>query len=116
MTVPNKKISETLLEFAAPLIDSLGENPNKADLESVLRLASGIWNACVMDQWYGTTDHVEAMRDQVRHDPGYSALVEDLIERKQKVYGDDSRGITNEHVLEKNGELVVRAEARGNAS
>jgi hypothetical protein len=42
--------------------------------------------------------------------------MEYLIERKQKQYGDDFRAIMNEQVVEKNGELVVRAEARGNPS
>jgi hypothetical protein len=113
---PNRKISETLLEFAEPLIDLHGDAPNKSELESVLGLACVIWNACVLDAWHGTTDNVDAMRKLLKENPDIVALMEYLIERKQKQYGDDFRAIMNEQVVEKNGELVVRAEARGNPS
>lgn len=35
-----------------------------------------------------------------------------MIERKQQLFGDDPRGITNECVIVKNGQLTVRAEAQ----
>jgi hypothetical protein len=114
--VPKRKISETLLEFAEPLIEELGDDPNKSELESVLGLACGIWNACVVDDWHGTTQNVDTMRAKAKEIPNEGVLIEVLIERKQKHYGEDSRAITNEQVAEKNGEFVVSAEARGNPS
>jgi hypothetical protein len=39
-------------------------------------------------------------------------LIEALIMRKQRYFGENPRSITNECVVVKNGECVVRAEAR----
>lgn len=112
--IPNKKISLTLIEYAEPLIDDLQDGYSKSDLESILKFAAGIWNACVLDQWRGATEHVDAIRRQIAKaaHPMPIALVEALIARKQQLFGNDPRGITNECVTVKNGEFVVRAEAR----
>lgn len=98
------------------MIDELGDDANKSELESVLGLACGIWNACVVDEWHGTTQNVDAMRAKARENPNEGVLIEVLIKRKKKHYGEGSRAITNEQVAEKNGEFVVRAEARGSPS
>jgi len=112
--IPSKKISLTLIEYAGPLIDDLGDGYSQSDLERVLKFAAGIWNACVLDKWRGTTEHVDAIRRQISKaaHPTPIAIVEALIARKQQLFGSDLRGITNECVIIKNREFVVRAEAR----
>lgn len=111
--IPTKKISLTLIEYAEPLLEELPEGYAKSDLEAVLKLATGVWNACVLDQWHKTTENVTAVRRQIAQaDPILAAIVDALIVRKQKLFGLDPRGITNECVVKKNGEFVVRAEAR----
>ena len=111
--IPTKKISHTLIEYADPLIEELPEGYSKSDLEQVLKLCAGIWNACVLDQWHKTTKHVDAVRHHiVQTDPMTIAIIEALIARKKALFGLDPRAITNECVVIKNGEFVVRAEAR----
>jgi hypothetical protein len=111
--IPTKKISLTLIEYAQPLIHNLPKGYSKKDLETVLELATGIWNACVLDQWRKSTENVDAVRHQIAQaHPISVAIVDALIERKMRVFGSDPRGITNESVVVKNGEFVVRAEAR----
>ena len=112
--VPNKKISLTLIEYAEPLINDLEDGYSKSDLERILKFTAGIWNACVLDKWRGTTEHVKAIRRQISKaaHPMPIAIVEALIVRKQQLFGNDPRAITNECVIVKNGEFVVRAEAR----
>jgi hypothetical protein len=112
--IPTQKISLTLIKYAEPLINELEAGYSKCDLEGVLQLATCIWNACVLDQWRGTTEHVEAVRRQIsKVDNSIPvAIVEALIVRKKQRFGNDPRGITNECVIVKNGEFVVRAEAR----
>lgn len=111
--IPTMKISQTLIEYAQPLIQDLPNGYSKNDLEQVLKLAAGIWNACVMDQWHKSTENVAAVRRQIaRGHPIPAAIVDALIERKKQMFGSDPRGITNETVVVKNGEFVVRAEAR----
>ena len=111
--IPTKKISLTLIEYAAPLIEDLGDGYSMSDLEAVLKLAVCIWNACVVDQWQKTTENVTAVRHKLAHaNPISAAIADALIARKKQLFGFDLRGITNECVIRKNGEFVVRAEAR----
>lgn len=111
--IPTKKISHTLIEYADPLIEELPDGYSRSELEQVLKLAVTIWNACVVDQWQKTTDNVSAVRRQIAQtDPMTIAIIEALIARKKALFGLDPRAITNECVVIKNGEFVVRAEAR----
>lgn len=111
--IPTKKISHTLIEYAQPFIQDLPDGYSKSDLEAVLNLAVGIWNACVLDQWHNSTENVAAVRRQISGEPSAPAtMVDALIERKQQMFANDPRGITNGTVVEKQGEFVVRAEAR----
>ena len=78
-----------------------------------MKLAACVWNACVVDQWHKTTENVTAVRRQLAQaHPISAAIVDALIARKKQLFGLDHRGITNECVIIKNGEFVVRAEAR----
>ena len=111
--IPTKKISLTLIAFADPLIEELPAEYSRSNLEQVLKLSAGIWNACVLDQWHTTTDNVSAVRRQIAQtDPMTIAIIEALIARKKNLFGLDHRAITNECVVIKNGEFVVCAEAR----
>ncbi len=112
--IPTKKISLTLLEYADPLINELEADYTQSDLEGVLQLATCIWNACVLDQWHNTTENVELLRGQVSiaENSIPTVVVEAMIQRKKQDFGGDPRAITNECVVVKNGEYVVRAEAR----
>ena len=112
--IPTKKISLTLLEYAEPLINELEDGYSQSDLESVLHLATCIWNSCVVDQWHSTTENVELLRRQISKAENSipTAIVEGMIQRKKQCFGADPRAITNECVVVKNGEFVVRAEAR----
>lgn len=111
--IPPKKISHTLIEYADPLIEELPEGYSKNELEAILKLCAGIWNACVLDQWHKTTKNVDAVRHHIAQtDPMTIAVIDGLIARKKQLFGFDPRAITNECVVIKNGEFVVRAEAR----
>lgn len=112
--IPTKKISLTLIEYAEPLMNELGDGYSQSDLERVLKLATTVWNACILDQWHSTTKHVQALRRQFSNaeDLMPAVIVETLIMRKQQHFGNDPRAITNECIIVKNGEFVVRAEAR----
>lgn len=111
--LPTKKISLALIEFAEPLINELPPGYSKKDLETILRLAVCVWNSCVLDQWHKTNEHVAAVRKQIAKGQGLEVVViEALITRKIQLFGDDNRAINNESVVVKNGEFVVRAQAR----
>ena len=44
---PERKISDTLLQFAKPLLDGLGPHATEAHMEQPLRVAWTVWNAVV---------------------------------------------------------------------
>ena len=122
-TIPTRKISETLLEFAEPLLQQLPNEYPKSELDAAIKLATCVWNACVLDQWHKTTEYTDALRQQAAG--GYEKEIRDrsqqqttigivlaLIDRKRRLYGSDPRGITNGVITTTNGGLSFRAEAR----
>ncbi len=49
LSFPDRKISETFLHFAEPLLDAHGPRATAAQMEQSLRLAYTIWNAVVYE-------------------------------------------------------------------
>src|SRR5258708_27208890 len=47
------KISETLLEFAQPIIETLPPNPTLQIRRLALEIAATVWNAIVIEAWGG---------------------------------------------------------------
>src|SRR5579862_3328068 len=95
------KMSAVLPEFAAPLLDSLGESAGATEWRSVLLLASTIWNMTLIadercaaagdedahDLQRETVDQLAVATGRSRLD--CEALVAALVERKRTLFGDD---------------------------
>jgi hypothetical protein len=109
---PDTKISEAFLDFAEPLLEKEGAPPTAQELEKVLELASTIWNAVVLDTAHGNTDWVTKARIQIAGHPPLEAIVEQMIVRKQSLFGDDLRLVGEFKLLGKEGEWRLRVEAR----
>ena len=112
-TIPSRKISETLMQFAEPLLKELPVDHSIEALESIIKVATCVWNACALDQWHKTTSYTDKLKNQFG--PNISndiVIINALIARKKHLYGDDPRAITNETVVVDNGEFRLRAEAR----
>ncbi len=112
LSLPNRKISETFLEFAEPLLENEGAPPTAQEAEKVLQLASTIWNAVVYDTVHGNTEWVTRLRNLIAGQPPLVALIEQMILRKRSSFGHDLRLIGEFKILEKDGEWRLRAEAR----
>ena len=108
---PQKKISQTLLEYLEPVLQGFGDDISREEIENLLKVGTTIWNACVVDAWHGSDTYVTKVRKQLANLP-HPELTEYLIKRKRAQFADDLRGITNPEVLESNGEVVIQAEAR----
>jgi hypothetical protein len=107
-----KKISETFLEFVAPITSILGPNTTEAELEQVLKIGFVVWNAVVFDALEPGGRHVdEALRLTTHHRPERQ-LVEYLIDHKRRHFKSDHRLIGDYQLYRNNGELRLRAEAR----
>jgi hypothetical protein len=112
LNLSNRKISETFLNFSSPLIDSIGEGATKYQVEQVLKITYTVWNATILDEVKGITNHIPMLRQTVENDPMSSALIEQLIDRKKEMFADDLRVIGEYSLTQKKGEWRLRADAR----
>jgi hypothetical protein len=107
-----RKISETFLDFAAPLLAPLGAEATEHEMENALQIAFTVWNAVVYDAVNRSRRWVDQLRDLAGHDRHIRALVEQLVTRKQSLFGNDHRLIGEYQLHRRQGELRLRAEAR----
>ena len=109
---PDRKISETFLNFASPIIDSLGNDPAQDQVESVLKIAFTVWNAVVLDTVRGNSEFVSQIKILMKDDPISSIMFDQMIKRKFDMFPDDNRMIGDYKLTKENNEWRLRAEAR----
>lgn len=110
--LPNRKISETFLDFAEPLLETVDRKAGKEGVEKILQIAFTVWNSVVFDTVGGSGDYVAKLRQCIENDPIAAALIEFMISRKKAMFGDDLRLIGEYSVTKKLGGWNLRAEAR----
>ena len=113
---PNKKISETFLDFSSPLLDALGKGATKHQVEKVLKITYTVWNAIVLDTVKDISEHISVLRQTIEGDPMTSELIEQLISRKKARFANDLRLIGEYSIRQKKGEWRLRAEARDSST
>jgi hypothetical protein len=81
-----RKISDTLIDFAKPLLDHVDENTTEEDIKAGFILAITVWNAMVFDQWWSGERCMDKVRSLIleSNDPRRTHLIETLAERKRK--------------------------------
>ena len=111
---PTRKISETFLDFAEPLLAPLGPQASQQEMEGALQIAFTVWNSAVYDAVQGGSRWVSQVRNSAANapDPGVLMLVEHMIARKRSRFGDDQRLIGEYEFVRRGGELRLRAEAK----
>ena len=108
-----RKISETFLRFAAPVLGNMPEDATPSEIKDVLSVPCTIWNAVVFDHASATQEYVTRVRKAIAQSPTGAAIVEDLIERKLAHFGGDLRLIGKYRVTKLGpGEINLWAEAR----
>lgn len=112
LTYPARKISATFLEFAEPLLEPLGPEATKHEMETSLQIAFTVWNAVVLDTTEGGNVWVNSLIEATRVDPRLESLMTELIARKRRRYGRDQRLIGLYEFFHQDGELKLRVEAR----
>jgi hypothetical protein len=108
----NRKISETFLDFAEPLLAPLGAEATEHEMEEALKIAFTVWNAVVFDAVNRNSRWVDQVRVLAGLDPHFRPLIEQLVARKQTLFGDDHRLVGGYQLYRHHGELRLRAEAR----
>lgn len=112
----SSKISEALLNYIEPLLEVLGDEPEKAELEQTVLIGITVWNSCVLDTVDGSQGYVAQIRENTANDSESQSLMEFLINRKHSEFADDLRIISDPEVVWRNGEWRIRAAARAHSS
>jgi hypothetical protein len=65
--LPARKISETFLDFADPLLEPLGRGATVDQMEQALKIAFTVWNGVVYDKVNGNSHHLDMARKLTCH-------------------------------------------------
>lgn len=111
--VPERTISETILEFGEPVTDLLSPSATREEFENLILIVVAAWNAAVLDEW-NNSSHFERdfLAAFASAPPEIQAMTVRLVARKKKAYSDDPRAVGKYEVLDKRGQWVLRSEAR----
>jgi hypothetical protein len=109
---PDRKISETFLHFAEPLLDGLGPHATDDQMEQSLKIAFTVWNAVVYEAVNGETRYIDMVRESTRDDPEVARVIAFLIARKHNRFGHDHRLIGEFKLTYRDGQRRLWAEAR----
>ena len=110
--IPDRKISETFLDFASPVLSMMPDDATEANIETALQIAFTVWNSVIFDEVDGNDHYIAWLRDLISDDPIGNSLVTKLIDRKRTTFAEDRRVIGNYKIRCKHGELNLWAEAR----
>jgi hypothetical protein len=95
IVVPSRKISETVLEFAEPMLEPLSPIPDLESARRALDLAVAVWNFHAMaTPLWGKPHFLAEARGQMKspgEPPELAGLFESLLERRATLYGNDPR-------------------------
>lgn len=106
------KMSDTLLDFAQPLLRMAGRPLDAQGLEGVLSIASAIWNAYLLgDRAEGALDDLRGTMASSGIETAFAdELLDLMLERRRELHGEDRRLIGGFAVVKApNGKLQVTA-------
>lgn len=92
------KISDTLEEFAQPLIELLNGTANVRVFENTLSIAVAVWNAYLLGEEEGEKlldDLLRRLAPPAEVAALLDGVMDELWERRASEYGDDRRAITS---------------------
>lgn len=110
-----RKISETLLDFAGPMLDAGGGHVDEDRMRAVLRFATDVWNLCVLEQQQASTHVVTTARAEIaagRTPADMLVWFDRLVDRKRDSFAGDLRSVGRWSVHRSPGMLNLEMEAR----
>lgn len=109
----SSKISETILQFGEPLIAELDESCARHEFDQCLRVVISVWNAVTLDKVEGTDRWTTSLHEHAGSGPPeLNGLLQELVERKKTLFGDDVRGVGEHWIRGENGDFVFGCDAR----
>ena len=109
---PDRKISETFLHFAAPLLHDLPSEAPEHRAREALQVSFTAWNAVVFADVLNDHRYLDEIRRLTADKPETALLMEQLIARKRALFADDERLIGTWEVTRTEDGINLRADAR----
>jgi len=109
---PDRKISETLIDFAQPFVAMIDERTTEEQVRHGFLLAVTVWNAVVFDAVDGNTKYLDMIWQRLPSASEDDLLLRHLVDRKKRHFANDMRAIGKFTVTYEEGHLHVTAEAR----
>jgi hypothetical protein len=108
---PDRKISETFLHFAAPILH-LSSETHEDQARKALQVAFTVWNAVIFADVFNDHRHLNEIRRLTAEKPDIGLPIEDLIARKRELFAGDERLIGNWELTRTEDGFNLRADAR----
>ena len=109
---PDRKISETFLHFAGPIIQDLPSEAPEHRARQALQVAFTAWNAVIFADVLNDPGYIDQIRHLTAGNPEAGLLVEQMIARKRELFANDERMIGDWEVTRTEDGIDVRADAR----
>ena len=112
MAKPHRKISETFLDFAAPLLERLPSEDLDRRIDNALQIAYTAWNAVIFADVLNNHRYIDMVRGLTADSVGPAMFVEEMIARKRRLFADDTRLIGTWTVTRTERGINLHADAR----
>jgi hypothetical protein len=115
--IPTRKISETIIDFGAPLIEQLDADQPLEVLRSALSLVITVWNAHVLalPAW-GSPQSLAQLEELVRASgtaPEMMQMYRELGERRRQHFANDPRAVGEWSLtVDQHGQVRFKCDAR----
>ncbi|MGO8733377.1 MAG: hypothetical protein ACLQVM_11350 [Terriglobia bacterium] len=109
---PDRKISETFLRFAAPLLHDLPSEALVDRAREALQVSYTVWNAVIFADVLNDHRYLDQIRRLTADKPETALLMEQLIARKRALFADDERLIGIWEVTRTEDGINLHADAR----
>ena len=111
LNFPDRKISETFLDFAAPLMSDLPSDALEQKVREVLKVCFTVWNAVIFADVLQSHRFLDEIRGLTAAQAGTAFLIEQLIARKRSLFAQDERMIGNWVLTRTSDGIHLHAEA-----
>ncbi len=90
-----KNISDTIADFARPIIDQVNDTVTAEDLKSALNVAVAVWDAMILEESGEGGGFLDRVRETILNSdyPSFIEYVDHLVERKREHFAGDMRAV-----------------------
>jgi hypothetical protein len=82
---PDRKVSETFLDFTAPLLQILPTKATELQARKAFQLSFTVWNAVIFADVLNDHGHLDEIRRLTAGNPEVGLLVDQMIARKRAI-------------------------------